>query len=72
MIKLETQQQKFGQIWIIQLRAVIFQTCYPRMIPSQGHFATICDVTTVQLSNGTLHTFHKIVLFSKMHLPSTL
>ena len=37
-----------------------------------GHFATIYDVTTVQLSNGTLHKFHKIVLFSKMHLHSTL
>ena len=51
----------FSNFWLI--------SC---MLPSQGHFATIYDVTTVQLSNGTLYKFHKIVLFRKMHLPSTL
>ena len=31
-----------------------------------------CDVTTVQLSNGTVHKFHMMfLLFMKMHLPST-
>ena len=35
------------------------------------HSATICDVITVQLSNGTVHKFHKISLFIKMYLPST-
>ena len=36
----------FSNFWLI--------SC---MLPSQGHFATICDVTTVQFSNGTLHNF---------------
>ena len=37
------------------------------MLPSQWHSSNICDVTTVQLSNGTVHkllqncTFHENV-----------
>ena len=27
----------------------------------------ICDVTTVQLSNGTVHKFHTTALFMKIH-----
>ena len=39
----------FLKFWLI--------SCMP---PSQ---ANICDVTTVQLSNGTVHKFHKIFTF---------
>ena len=62
---LETQQQKFGQFWIIQSRAMIFQSFDLFLIcrPLRWHFAIICDVTTVQLSNGTLHKFHKLFTF---------
>ena len=31
----------------------------------------ICDVTTVQLSNGTVHKLYTILLFMKMYLPSS-
>ena len=40
------------------------------MPPSQVALATICDVTTVQLSNGTIHKFYKILLFTKKFLTS--
>ena len=36
--------------------------------PLRWHSATICDVTTEQLSNGTVHKFHKILLFMKIYL----
>ena len=39
------------------------------MLPSQA-LSIICDVTTVQLSNGTVHKFY-ISLFMKMYLPSS-
>ena len=39
--------------------------------PLRWHSATICDFTTVQLSNGTVYTFHRFLLFKKIHLPST-
>ena len=38
--------------------------------PLRWHCANIYDVTTVQLSNGTVHKFHDFSLFMKMHLPS--
>ena len=40
-------------------------------IKSYDISATICDVTTVQPSNGTVHKFHKILLFMKIYLPPT-
>ena len=40
--------------------------------PLRWHTVTICDVTTVQLSNGTVHRFHKHFLFIKIYLPSIL
>ena len=36
-----------------------------------GGTLLISVVTTVQLSNGTVHKFFKISLFMKMHLPSS-
>ena len=39
-----------------------------------GGTLNICDVTTEQLSNGTVHKFlqnDKMSLFMKMHLPSS-
>ena len=36
--------------------------------PLRWHSSNICDVTTVQLSNGTVHKF---LLFTKMYLPSS-
>ena len=53
--KRETQQQKFGKFWLIQALYDFFLILMP---PSQEDSATICDVTTVQLSNGTVHKFH--------------
>ena len=57
---LEIEQQKFGQILIIQSRDMIFQrfdsfrVCHPL----RWYSSNICDVTTVQLSNnGTAHKF---------------
>ena len=44
-----------------------FLACHPL----RWHSATICDVTTVQLSNGTVHKFHKILFFMIIHLPSS-
>ena len=36
-----------------------------------GGTLLLSDVTTVQLSNGTVHIFHRILLlFMKIHLPS--
>ena len=36
--------------------------------PLRWHSATVCDVTTVQLSNGTVHKFHNILLkFMKIY-----
>ena len=32
-------------------------------LPLRWHSAAICDVTTVQLSNGTVQKYHKILLF---------
>ena len=37
--------------------------------PLMWYSATICDVTTVQLSNGTAHKFQTILLFMKVHIP---
>ena len=56
--------------WIIQSRAVIFQSFDNFLVcrPPSWHFATICDVTTAQLSNGTIHN----LLFMKMYLPLLL
>ena len=53
---------KFGQIWKIQSRAMIFQSFDNFFLcrPLTWHSATVCDVTTVQLLNGTIHKFHKI------------
>ena len=42
----------FSKFWLIY--------CMP---PSRVHCDNICDVTIVQLSNGTLHKFHKIITF---------
>ena len=42
----------FSKVWLIY--------CHPL----RWHSATICDVTTVQLSNGTVHNFHKVLLFT--------
>ena len=69
--------KKLGQIWIIQSRAIIYQSFGKFLVcrPLRWHSATFCDVTTVQLSNGsdgTVHKFHKILLFMKRHLPSTI
>ena len=36
------------------------------------HSATICEVTTVQLSNGSVHKFHKMLLFVKTYTVSSL
>ena len=53
----------FGQIWTIQSRSMII------MIFQRWHSATLCDVTTVQLSNETVHaqkkkiTYHENVYF---------
>ena len=46
---------------------------FPIYRPLMWHCANICDVTTVQLSNGTVHKFHKIFAFHEqyMYLPST-
>ena len=42
------------------------------MSPSQVALFNICDVTTVQLSNGKCtQIFYKILLFMKMYLPSS-
>ena len=70
---LETYQQIFGHIWIIQSRAMIFQRFdyYIVCRPLRWHSATICDVTTEQLPNGTVRKFHNIFLFMKMYLPPT-
>ena len=69
---------KFGQIWIIQPRDMIFQRFHYFRIcrPLRWYSSNICDVTTVQLSNGTVHNFffffkYKISLFMKMYLPSS-
>ena len=37
------------------------------------HFSNICDVTTIKLSNGTVHIFFFFffLLFMKMYLPSS-
>ena len=42
--------------------------------PFRWHSSNICDVTTVQLSNGTVHKFlhcNFFLLFMKMYLPSS-
>ena len=63
----------FGQIWMIQSRAMIFQSFDSFFVcrPVRWHSATICDVTIEELSNGTVHQFHKMLLSMKMYLPST-
>ena len=61
--------KKFGQIWIIQSRDMIFQRFHYFRVcrPLWWHSSNICDVTTVQMSNGTVHkilqnlTFHENV-----------
>ena len=54
-------------------RAMIFQSFDQFLVccPLMWHSATICDVTTVLVSNWTVHKFHKILLFMKTYLPST-
>ena len=39
--------------------------------PLRWHSSKICDVTTVQLSNGTVHNFFSS-LFVKMYLSSSV
>ena len=72
---LETWQQKFGQIWVIQSRETIFQRFHEFCVcrPLRWHSSNFCDVTTVQLSNGTVQKKKnkKKILFIKMYLPST-
>ena len=43
--------------------------------PLRWHFANNCDITTVQLSNGTVHKFHKfheIVTFRENAFPPSI
>ena len=37
--------------------------------PLRWHFATIYDVTTVLLCNGTVQKIHKFLLFMNIYLP---
>ena len=50
---------KFGEIWIIQSRDMIFQRFHQFCVcrPLRWDCSSLCDVTTVQLSNGTVHNF---------------
>ena len=76
-IILETYRKKFGEIWIIQSRAMIFQSFDYFLVccPLRWHSgAIICDVTTEQLSNGTtcilVHIYTNFTtFFMKMYLP---
>ena len=36
--------------------------------PLTWHTGTFCEVTTIQLSNGTVHTFKKMLRFMIIHL----
>ena len=70
---LQSQQEKFGQIRIIQSRTMIFKvwliSCMP---PSQVALCyNMWCHNSIQLSNETIHRFHKMLLFMKIHLPST-
>ena len=49
----------------VQSRAMIFQSSGSFLVcrPLGWHCANICDVTTVQLSNGNVHKFHEIFTF---------
>ena len=49
---------------------VLINFLYAALSPLRWHSATICDVTTVQLS-VQLYTNFKILLFMKMYLPPT-
>ena len=62
-----------AKVWIIQSRDMIFQRFHYFRVcrPLRWHSSNICDVTTVQLSNGTEHKFFQISLFMKMYLPSS-
>ena len=39
--------------------------------PLRWHSANVCDVTTVQVSDRTVHKFYKMSLFMKIRLPSS-
>ena len=73
------KQQKFGQMWIIQSRDMIFQkvSLILCMSPPQvaRFFCDVSHVTTVQLSRmDCTHIFTKFyyyILFMKMYLPSS-
>ena len=68
----ETQQQKFGQIWLIRSRAMIFQSLDSFLI-HMYLYAAISGDTLLQsvmsqqnkvLSNGILHTNFTRLYFS--------
>ena len=56
----------FGQIWIIESRDMIFKGFINFCVghPLRWHSSNICDVTTVQLSNRTVHKFLQIFFSS--------
>ena len=60
----------FWEMWIIQSRAMIYQSfdLFLACRPLTWHTTTFCEVTTIQLSNGTVHTFQKMLRFMKIHL----
>ena len=56
------KQQKFGQIMMIQELCVFSFKVLVNFLyaaPLRRHSATICDVTTIQLANGTVQKLNK-------------
>ena len=70
---LETSQQKFGQIWIIQSRYMIFQRFHFLYVALSGGTLLISVMSQQYNCLMELYTnFYKILLFMKMCLPSSL